>query len=47
MILLLARHGSDELDGPLHDVPNATPYVLGPEGLDRAVQRLRVPAPGD
>ena len=42
-----AAAGSDELDGPLHDVPNATPYVFGAEGLGRAVQRLRVPAPGD
>ncbi len=34
--------GSDELDGPLHDVANATPYVFDPAGLRRAVDRLRL-----
>jgi len=32
---------SDELDGPLHDVANATPYVFDAAGLARAVHRLR------
>ena len=33
--------GSDELDAPLHDVRNATPYVFDAAGLSRAVERLR------
>ncbi len=36
-----AAAGSDELDGPLHDVANATPYVFDAAGLRRAVDRLR------
>ena len=36
-----AALGSDDLDGPLHDVANATPYVFDPEGLRRAIARLR------
>jgi broad specificity phosphatase PhoE len=36
-----AAAGSDQLDGPLHDVANATPYAFDAEGLARAVQRLR------
>jgi len=37
-----AAAGSDSLDGPLHDVANATPYVFDAAGLRRAVDRLRV-----
>jgi len=36
-----AALGSDRLDGPLHDVANATPYVFDADGLRRAVPRLR------
>jgi len=36
-----AAGGSDRLDGPLHDVENATPYVFDGAGLERAVTRLR------
>ena len=36
-----AAGGSDELDRPLHDVANATPYLFDPAGVERAVRRLR------
>jgi broad specificity phosphatase PhoE len=36
-----AAAGSEDLDGPLHDVANATPYLFEPEGLARAIARLR------
>jgi broad specificity phosphatase PhoE len=36
-----AAAGSDNLDAPLHDVPNATPYLFDPDGLRRAVDRIR------
>ena len=36
-----AAAGSDDLDGPLHDVANATPYLFDPQSLRRAVERLR------
>ena len=36
-----AAAGSVELDGPLHDVANATPYVFDAAGLRRAIDRLR------
>jgi probable phosphoglycerate mutase len=36
-----AASGSDDLDGPLHDVANATPYVFDADGLRRAVERIR------
>jgi broad specificity phosphatase PhoE len=39
--LVNAAGGSDDLDHPLHDVPNATPYVFDRAGLDRGVNRLR------
>ncbi len=39
--LVNAARGSDDLDGPLHDVPNATPYVFDEPGLRRGVERLR------
>jgi broad specificity phosphatase PhoE len=35
-----AAAGSDNLDGPLHDVANATPYVFDAAGLERAARRL-------
>ncbi|HZQ15326.1 MAG TPA: histidine phosphatase family protein [Gaiellaceae bacterium] len=36
-----AAAGSAQLDGPLHDVPNATPYLFDADGVARAVRRLR------
>ena len=33
--------GSDDLDGPQHDVANATPYVFDEAGLRRALDRIR------
>jgi broad specificity phosphatase PhoE len=39
--LVNSAGGSDQLDGPLHDVANATPYVFDPAGLRRGVDRLR------
>jgi broad specificity phosphatase PhoE len=36
-----AAAGSDSLDGPLHEVANATPYLFDAEGLGRAAARLR------
>lgn len=39
--LVNAAGGSHDLDHPLHDVPNATPYVFDAAGLERGVKRLR------
>jgi broad specificity phosphatase PhoE len=36
-----ASAGSANLDGPLHDVANATPYLFDAAGVERAVSRLR------
>ena len=36
-----AAAGSDNLDGPQHDVANATPYVFDEAGLRRAIDRIR------
>jgi broad specificity phosphatase PhoE len=36
-----AAAGSDDLDAPVHDVANATPYLFDADGLRRAVDRLR------
>jgi broad specificity phosphatase PhoE len=36
-----AAAGSNQLDGPLHDVANATPYAFDADGLARAVRRMR------
>jgi broad specificity phosphatase PhoE len=33
--------GSTTLDGPLHDVPNALPFLFDEESLGRAVDRIR------
>jgi len=35
-----AAAGSDQLDGPLHDVANATPYVFDADGLQRAIDGI-------
>jgi probable phosphoglycerate mutase len=37
---LNAAGGSDELDGPVHAIPNATPYLFDDRALARAVRRL-------
>jgi broad specificity phosphatase PhoE len=37
---LNAAAGSDELDGPAHGIPNATPYVFGGDVLARAAERI-------
>lgn len=39
--LVNAAGGSDELDGPLHYVANATPYLFDEAALRRAVGRIR------
>jgi broad specificity phosphatase PhoE len=41
-----AAAGSPDLDGPLHDIANATPYVFDPPGLRRAIDRMRELAAG-
>jgi ribonuclease H / adenosylcobalamin/alpha-ribazole phosphatase len=41
-----AARGSGELNGPLHDVPNATPYLFDGDGVRRAILGLRELAPG-
>lgn len=38
---LNAANGSADLDGPLHDVANAAPYVFDDAALHRAVERIR------
>jgi broad specificity phosphatase PhoE len=37
---LNAASGSDELDGPDHSIPNATPYLFDEESLARAAARI-------
>jgi 2,3-bisphosphoglycerate-dependent phosphoglycerate mutase len=39
--LVNAAGGSDELDGPLHYVANAAPYLFAEATLRRAVERIR------
>jgi broad specificity phosphatase PhoE len=36
-----AAAGSGDLDGPLHDIANATPYVFDAAGLRRAIDGMR------
>jgi 2,3-bisphosphoglycerate-dependent phosphoglycerate mutase len=36
-----AADGSDELDGPTHNLANATPYLFDEAALRRAVRRIR------
>ncbi|HKI92231.1 MAG TPA: histidine phosphatase family protein [Gaiellaceae bacterium] len=36
-----AAAGSDDLNGPLHDVANATPYLFDEDALARAAARIR------
>lgn len=35
-----AAAGSDDLDGPMHDIRNATPYLFDDESLARAAERM-------
>ena len=35
-----AADGSDDLDGPAHQLPNATPYVFDEEALTRAIDGI-------
>ncbi len=35
-----AAAGSPDLDAPIHDIANATPYVFDSDGLGRAVRQL-------
>jgi probable phosphoglycerate mutase len=37
---LNAANGSDDLDGPEHQIPNATPYLFDDAALTRAVARI-------
>ena len=41
-----AAAGSDDLDGPLHLVANAAPYLFDEQSLRRAVERIRSLAEG-
>jgi ribonuclease H / adenosylcobalamin/alpha-ribazole phosphatase len=36
-----AAAGSGDLDHPIHDIANATPYIFDREGLGRVVTRIR------
>jgi len=35
-----AADGSDDLDGPAHQLPNATPYLFDRESLERAIEGI-------
>jgi hypothetical protein len=37
---LNAAAGSDDLDGPEHSIPNATPYLFDDVALTRAAHRI-------
>jgi broad specificity phosphatase PhoE len=37
---LNAASGSDALDGPVHEIPNATPFLFDDESLARAADRI-------
>ena len=37
---LNGARGSDELDGPVHELPNATPFLFDEDGLSRAADRI-------
>jgi hypothetical protein len=37
--------GSDDLDGPVHALPNATPFVFDEDALERATARIEELAP--
>jgi broad specificity phosphatase PhoE len=40
-----AAAGSDELDGPAHEIRNCVPHLFDEGGLRRAIERIRVLAP--
>ena len=40
-----AAAGSDELDGPAHEIRNCVPHLFDVAGLERAVERIRLLAP--
>lgn len=40
-----AAAGSDELDGPAHEMRHCVPYLFDEDGLARAVERIRLLAP--
>ena len=40
-----AASGSDELDGPVHEIANCVPYLFDEDGLERAAARIRRSAP--
>jgi probable phosphoglycerate mutase len=40
-----AASGSDDLDGPVHDIANCVPYLFDEEGLGRAAAAIRRSAP--
>jgi broad specificity phosphatase PhoE len=37
---LNAASGSDSLDGPVHEIPNATPFLFDEQSLARAAERI-------
>ena len=37
---LNAAAGSDSLDGPVHEIPNATPFLFDEQSLARAAERI-------
>src|SRR5262249_31888999 len=37
-----AADGSDDLDGPTHQLANATPYLFDQQALRRAVEQIRL-----
>jgi broad specificity phosphatase PhoE len=39
--LLNGAGGSDELDGPVHELRNATPYLVAEDAVARGVERIR------
>ena len=41
-----AAAGSDHLDGPVHDIPNATPFIFTEDTLDQAAKRVLELVPG-
>ena len=44
---LNASGGSDSLDGPVHDLRNAAPYLFDEDSLERAVERIDELTPAD
>jgi broad specificity phosphatase PhoE len=43
--VLNAAFGSDDLDRPVHDIANATPYLFDADALARAAERIEALAP--